>query len=131
MPTPGRSKIILSIEDDEEFGKLLALMLKRETVEVVRATNGQDGLRLAGELQPDLVILDLMMPDMHGWEVLEQMRTREDLQHIPVIIVSALSSKTDVSYGRDAAGVEAYLVKPIRTAEFRSTVADVLSGEED
>jgi len=130
MPPLGR-KTILSIEDDEEFGRLLELMLKQETVEVVRATNGHDGLRLAEELQPDLIILDLMMPDMHGWDVLEKLQTQEDLQHIPVIIVSALSSKTDVSHGREAAGVEAYLVKPIRTAEFRSAVTDVLLGEEN
>jgi two-component system phosphate regulon response regulator PhoB len=130
MPTLGR-KTILSIEDDEEFGRLLELMLKQETVKVVRATNGQDGLRLAEELKPDLIVLDLMMPDMHGWEVLERLQSQEDLQHIPVIVVTALSSRTDVAYGREAAGVEAYLVKPLRTAEFRSAVTDVLSGEEN
>lgn len=130
MPTLGR-KTILSIEDDEEFGRLLELMLKQETVKVVRATNGQDGLRLAEELQPDLIILDLMMPDMHGWEVLERLQTQKDLQHIPVIVVTALSSKSDIAYGREAPGVEAYLVKPLRTAEFRSAVTDVLLGEEN
>jgi CheY-like chemotaxis protein len=128
MPTLGR-KTILSIEDDKEFARLLELMLKQETVQVVRATNGPDGLRLAEELRPDLIILDLMMPGMHGWEVLERLQSHEALQHIPVIVVTALSSKTDVTHAREAAGVEAYLVKPLRTAEFRSAVTEVLLGE--
>jgi DNA-binding response OmpR family regulator len=125
--TDHERKLVVSIEDDADFTHLLRLMLRGEDVEVVHAGDGKVGLNMVGELIPDLVLLDLTMPKMNGWQVFEEMQGRKNLRDIPVIVVTAQSSEIDRSFGLDVAGVDAYLIKPVRAAEFRSTVAQVLS----
>lgn len=122
-------RLVVSIEDDAEFADLLRLMLKSEDVEVMHAADGREGLRMIEDLEPDLVVLDLMMPGMHGWQVFEKMQQQDRLRDIPVIVVTALSSEADRSFGLEVAGVNAYLVKPIRPAEFRSMVFAAMHGK--
>ena len=130
MADEGR-KTVVSIEDDEDFSKLLALMLKSEDVNLIRATGGEEGLRIVEDLQPDLVILDLMMPGMHGWQVFARMQEQKNLRGIPVVVVTALSSEADRVFGLDVAGVHAYLVKPISAGGFRTAVVEALGKDSD
>lgn len=90
---------------------LIKTTLTGEGYEVITATNGMDGLALAEEEQPDLIILDLMMPEMDGFEVLEQLKANEKTGEIPVIVVSAISEKDKV---KDALtrGIDYYIIKP-------------------
>lgn len=117
---------VVSIEDDVRFGELLDLILKREDVRVEQATDGEEGLRLAKELKPDLILLDLMMPEMDGWAVLAQLQKDEATSQIPVVVITAKSSESDREFGLNVAGVNAYLMKPVSARELRSAVAEAL-----
>jgi two-component system KDP operon response regulator KdpE len=102
-------KKILIVEDDLFLNKLLALAFSRHKARVHTAANGQDGLRLFYTLQPDLVILDLMMPNTDGWEVCRQIRQMSD---VPIIIVTALGQDNNVIRGLGC-GADDYVTKPL------------------
>jgi len=88
-------KRILCIEDEPEMIDLIRLILGRRGYEVHGATGGVEGARLVRELLPDLVLLDLMMPDMDGWEVYQQMKADQTTRNIPVIVVTAKAQNID------------------------------------
>src|SRR5512133_3234785 len=90
---------ILCIEDEPEMIELFDLILARKGFEVIGASGGEDGLRKVREIMPDLVLLDLMMPDLGGWEVYQQMKADEKLKEIPVIIVTAKAQSIDKVLG--------------------------------
>ena len=79
------SKRAIYIEDEPELVELVQIILGRAGFEVLGASNGQAGLELARHEQPDLVLLDLMLPDMDGWQVYHALRADEAIQHIPVL----------------------------------------------
>ncbi len=82
---------ILIIDDDPDTRELLSSYLKEYTAELLTAADGEEGLRLAREFQPDLITLDLMMPGLSGWDVLNQIKQDESLSSIPVIVVSIVA----------------------------------------
>jgi CheY-like chemotaxis protein len=102
--------IVLVIDDYEGLSRLLKRYLEGYRCRVLAATDGASGLSLAREVQPDAVILDVMMPGMDGWEVLQRLRNHPDTQHIPVIICSVFNDP-ELAY---ALGASSFLSKPVR-----------------
>ena len=121
------AKRILCIEDEAEMIDLLRLILGRRGFEVQGAPGGKEGLRLVRETHPDLVLLDLMMPDMDGWEVYQQMKADETTKDIPVIVVTAKAQSIDKVLGLQIAKVDDYIAKPFSPQELISSVDKVLS----
>ena len=121
-----RLKRILCVEDDRDFLDLLMLMLSNEEVEVEAAFGGTEGLEKIRNSKPDLVLLDLMMPDLHGWEVYMKMKADEELRNIPVIVVTALGTRYDKNFGLKVAKVEDYITKPFLPSQLRQSVDTAL-----
>ena len=121
-----QNKRVLCIEDDQGMIDLVKLILSRKGYQVVGATGGRDGLEEMERQQPDLVLLDLMMPDMDGWEVYQQMKANELLKNIPVIIVTAKAQSIDKVLGLHIAKVDDYLTKPFGPQELLDSVERVI-----
>jgi DNA-binding response OmpR family regulator len=100
---------VLAIDDDPAMTDLLTLLLKTHGFEPVTANTGEDGVELVRRESPDVVILDLMMPGMDGWQVCAKLR---EFSNVPIIIFSALDSPGMVASALDA-GADDYLVKPV------------------
>ncbi len=110
-------KRILCIEDEAEMIDLTRLVLEREGFEVLGAVGGMQGLEIIKRESPDLVLLDLMMPDIDGWEVYRQMKADEKMCHIPVIVVTARAQNIDKVLGLQVAKVDDYITKPFGPKE--------------
>jgi DNA-binding response OmpR family regulator len=100
---------VLCIEDELEMIKLIELTLERGPFRVLTAVSGQQGIDIARHVRPDVVLLDLMMPDMDGWEVARRLRAEEELKHIPIIAVSVVHP---TSYPTRKLEVDDYVTKP-------------------
>jgi two-component system, OmpR family, KDP operon response regulator KdpE len=100
---------ILVIDDDPAMTDLLSVLLIPASAEVFTANSGPEGIRLVKEVGPDIVTLDLMMPDMNGWQVSKSIR---EFSQIPILILSALDSPGLVAAALDA-GADDYLIKPV------------------
>jgi DNA-binding response OmpR family regulator len=104
-------KKIVYIEDHEDMIDLVKLILEPKGYEIIGAIGGREGIETVQREKPDLVLLDLMMPDMDGWEVHRRMKADEQLKTIPVIVVTAKDKPIDQVLGLHVAKVDAYLVK--------------------
>ena len=124
-------KIIVCIEDEPETTNLVQLILTREGYEVLGADGGEEGLAMVREKLPDLVLLDLMMPDMDGWQVYQLLKEDEQTRDIPVIVVTAKVQSIDKVLGLQVAKVDDYITKPFRPEELSERVKYVLSQVED
>jgi len=122
------SKQILCIEDEPEMIDLIRLILGRRGFEVVGAAGGKEGLEKVRQNQPDLVLLDLMMPDMDGWEVYQQMKADEKTKDIPVIVVTAKAQSIDKVLGLHIAKVDDYIAKPFSPQELLNSVDKVFGA---
>src|SRR5262245_64032734 len=125
-PMNAHLKCILCVEDEPEMIDLMRLILGRRGFEVKGAAGGIEGLRMIRQDPPDLVLLDLMMPDMDGWEVYQQMKADEKTKHIPVIVVTAKAQSIDKVLGLHIAKVDDYLAKPFSPQDLLSSVERVL-----
>lgn len=125
--TADEKKRILCIEDEPEMIDLIRLILQRRGFEIQGATGGQEGLRRVREWLPHLVLLDLMMPDMDGWEVYQQMKAEENTRSIPVIVVTAKAQSIDKVLGLHIAKVDDYIAKPFGPQELITSVERVLA----
>ena len=119
-------KLILCIEDEQEMIDLIRLILSRQGFEVHGATGGKEGLKIIREEHPDLILLDLMMPEMDGWEVYQQMKADEAIKNIPVIIVTAKAQSIDKVLGLHIAKVDDYISKPFSPQELLNSIENVL-----
>src|SRR3990172_943432 len=117
---------ILIIDDDIDTLKLVGLMLERQGYEIAVANNGALGLSKAGAENPQLILLDVMMPDLDGYEVTRRLRGDPSVAHIPVIMFTAKTMVDDKVAGFEA-GVDDYLTKPTHPAELTAHVKAVLS----
>lgn len=122
----GMLRRIVYIEDEQEMIDLVRLILGRKGFEVVGANSGREGLTAVRTEQPDLVLLDLMMPDMDGWEVYQQMKLGENAREIPVIVVTAKAQSIDKVLGLHIAKVDDYISKPFSPQELVDSVEKVL-----
>ncbi len=117
---------VLCIEDEPEMIDLMRLILERKGFEVLGAVGGRQGLEAVREHMPDLVLLDLMMPDVDGWEVYRQMKADAQLRQIPVVIVTAKSQSIDRVLGLHIAKVDDYVTKPFGPNDLTESVERVL-----
>jgi DNA-binding response OmpR family regulator len=124
------NKSILCIEDEPEMIDLIRLILGRRGFEVVGAEGGKEGLEKVRQEQPDLVLLDLMMPDMDGWEVYQQMKADDKTKDIPVIVVTAKAQSIDKVLGLHIAKVDDYIAKPFSPQELLNSVDKVFSARD-
>ncbi|MDY0020451.1 MAG: response regulator transcription factor [Anaerolineae bacterium] len=114
---------ILLIEDDEALAQLVQLLLERAGYDVLAAGNGEAGLEVARESPPDLVLLDILMPDMDGWHVYEALRAITD---VPVMFLTALGDEHNITYGLGL-GADDYIVKPFGYKELVTRVKAALA----
>jgi len=124
-------KKVVCIEDESEMIDLVKLILGRKGFELTGAMGGREGLDAIRRIKPDLVLLDLMMPDMDGWEVYQQMKADEELKHIPVIVVTAKAQSIDKVLGLHIAKVDDYVTKPFGPQELLQSVEKVLKKHAD
>ena len=120
--------VVLVVEDDAEMLQFVAGILDK-TYQVIPAVDGQDGLEKAGECQPDLIISDINMPRMDGWQMVEALKARAETSHIPIVLLTANSSIDDRIRGA-AQGVDDYLVKPFSTEYLRVRLAAILQKQQ-
>ncbi len=117
---------ILIIDDDLETLRLIGLMLQRQGYKIIAANNGQQGIQLAKKEHPDLIVLDVMMPDMDGFAVTNSIRTDPELADTPILMFTAKSQVDDKVAGFEA-GVDDYLTKPVHPVELVAHIKALLS----
>ena len=120
------SSRIVYIEDEPEMIDLVRLILSRKGYEVIGANGGREGLDKVRQDLPDLILLDLMMPDMDGWEVYQQIKAEENTKDIPVIVVTAKAQSIDKVLGLHIAKVDDYISKPFSPQELVDSVEKIL-----
>jgi two-component system, OmpR family, phosphate regulon response regulator OmpR len=121
-PASERAFQVLIIDDDDRLLALARLSLTKHGIQVTTATSAAEGLVRLGRLRPDLVILDVVMPDLSGWEVLRRIRASSD---VAVMLLSGRSSDVDKARGLDL-GADDYLTKPFSFLEFEARVRALL-----
>jgi two-component system response regulator VicR len=119
---------VVYIEDEHEMIDLVRLILSRRNFEVIGASGGREGLDLVRKIAPDIILLDLMMPDMDGWEVYQQLKADETTKSIPVIIITAKAQNIDKVLALQIAKVEDYISKPFSPMELVDSLEKVLKG---
>lgn len=120
------AKRVVCIEDEPEMIDLVRLILGRRGFQVIGANGGIEGLETVRKELPDLVLLDLMMPDMDGWEVYQQMKADEVLKEIPVVVVTAKAQSIDKVLGLHIAKVDDYITKPFGPQELLESVEKII-----
>lgn len=124
--TDEKVRRIVCIEDEPEMINLIQLILERKGFEVIGADGGKSGLDTVRAEKPDLILLDLMMPDMDGWEVYQKLKADEVARDIPVIVVTAKAQSIDKVLGLHIAKVDDYIPKPFSPQELLDSIQQVL-----
>jgi len=115
------AKTVLIVEDNELNMKLFNDLLRAHGYETVQARNGLDGIELARQHKPDLILMDIQLPEVSGIDVTRWLKEDEELRAIPVVAITAFAMKGDEERIRES-GCEAYLSKPISVSKFLDTV---------
>src|SRR3989344_4991434 len=108
--TNNKTPPVLVVEDDEFLRELIVTKLKQEKLTILEAINGKDGLQKMREMHPDLVLLDLILPGMDGFEVLRAAQSDPTISNISVVVLSNLGQKEDIDRAKEC-GAKGYLVK--------------------
>ena len=117
--------VVLAADDDEDILELVAFRLERSGYTVLRASDGEEALRVALEAKPDLAVLDVMMPKLDGFELTRRLRAEDATSRMPIILLTARAQDADVQAGFDA-GADDYLRKPFSPQELRARVQAIL-----
>jgi DNA-binding response OmpR family regulator len=119
MPTT--QKTVMIIEDEPDAADLFAEMMRLNGYRVLKTYSGTPAMTLIAQERPDIIILDIVMPDVSGFEVLRYLRQNADLATIPVVIVSAKATAADINAGIEA-GASIYLTKPVGYTDLKDAV---------
>jgi CheY-like chemotaxis protein len=119
--------IVLVVEDQAPFREFLQITLSRLGLDVVTALTGKIALSRAKEHRPNLILLDVMLPDIDGYEVCNELRDQPETSLTPIIFISAVSSEKHVQRAM-ASGATDYLIKPLNTADIQDLVNRYLGG---
>jgi len=122
-----RRKRILVVDDEIYMQHILEFSLGMEGMEVIRAGSGEEALQRAAEESPDLIVLDVVMPGMDGYEVCRRMREQERGRRIPIVFLSARDGAADRELGISL-GADAYITKPFSPQKLIDTIDDLLTG---
>ncbi len=117
---------ILVVDDDPMVTRLVRINLELEGFKVIEAWDGSTALRMLEESRPELLVLDIMMPQMDGWQVLEKVRAQDDLKQLPIVILTAKVQDEDVLKGWRM-GADGYIVKPFNPVALAETLRSVIS----
>jgi CheY-like chemotaxis protein len=121
-------KTVLIIEDEADAAELFAEMMRVSGFRVLKTSSSTPALSLIATEKPDIIILDIMMPEVSGLDILRQMRHQPALAHIPVVVVSAKSMPADIRIGMEA-GASTYLTKPVGFLELKEAVERALGSQ--
>ncbi|HRN51239.1 MAG TPA: response regulator [Anaerolineales bacterium] len=124
-----QTRKVVCVEDEQEMIDLIRLILSRRGFEVLGANGGVRGLELIRAEKPDIVLLDLMMPEMDGWQVYQQLKADPSTEHIPVVVVTAKAQNIDKVLGLHIAKVDDYISKPFSLQELVDRVEAVLARQ--
>jgi two-component system alkaline phosphatase synthesis response regulator PhoP len=125
---PGKK--IMAVDDERHIVRLIQVNLERAGYQVITAFDGPDALKKVENERPDVIVLDVMMPKMDGFEVLKRLQANPETRTIPIIMLTAKAQDADVFRGW-ASGVSAYLTKPFNPLELLTFVKRILSGRDD
>jgi DNA-binding response OmpR family regulator len=120
---------VLVIDDEAPIRLLCRVNLEAEGIEVAEAGNGEEGLELARTWEPDAILLDVMLPGLHGWAVAERLLEEEKTSGIPIIFLTARADLRDRARGMDLGGID-YVTKPFNPVELAPLVRDVVAAVE-
>ncbi|HWP94929.1 MAG TPA: response regulator [Gammaproteobacteria bacterium] len=118
---------VLVIEDSPTELMLMAKWCKEAGYDAVTAATGEEGLRRAKEDRPDIILLDVVMPDRNGFQIARDLKKDQSTAGIPIIIVSTKGEQIDIMWGKKQGAIE-YLVKPVNAAQLTAAIKRVLAG---
>lgn len=118
---------ILIADDEKDIRDLITFTLHFAGHEVIAASNGEDAVHQAVEAIPDIILLDVRMPRMTGYEACREIKADERTKHIPVIFLSAKGQESEVSAGIEA-GADAYILKPFSPDQLTEKISAILNG---
>ena len=121
------TKTILLIEDETDFRMGVKMRLEANGYKILEAADGATGLAMARNGNPDLILLDCMLPKMNGYKVARLLKFDEKSRRIPIIMLTARSQQADKETGQ-AVGADAYITKPFQSEELIATIAKLLEG---
>jgi len=119
------AKSIVVADDDPDILSIVAMSLETQGYAVYKATNGREAVDLARDHRPDLIILDMMMPVMSGYEAITELKASDATRTIPIIGLSAKAMATDMERATDV-GIDGYITKPFRIAQVLSVIEGYL-----
>lgn len=123
-------KRVLAIEDDPQIAELLNLLLQSPEIEVIQRTNGREGLEAALQEKPDMILLDVMIPELSGWEVYDAVRKNDDTKSVPIIVISVAQPEAERRHVFAASKIDFYYSKPFDVLTLRRTIRDILGNVE-
>ena len=116
-------KTVLAIDDEQDILLMIKIALEFDDCKVITAGSGEEGLEVAERERPDVILLDIRLPGIDGWEVLGRLQQHGDLAHTPVVMISAHATPSTPARAKRE-GAFAYLTKPFRPADLRKTVEE-------
>jgi DNA-binding response OmpR family regulator len=116
---------VLVAEDEADIRNLIAFSLEYIGYKVVQATNGQEAVTMAAVEQPDLIMLDVRMPKLNGYEACRALKAQESTKDIPVVFLSARGQETEIKYGLEL-GAEEYILKPFAPDALQHRVTSII-----
>lgn len=121
-------KKILVAEDERDIRELIVFSLELQGYNVTETPNGEEAVKKALELLPDLILLDVRMPKMNGYEACQALKANDSTKGTPVVFLSAKGQEAEIQKGKEAGAVD-YLLKPFAPDELVSRVKDILDGQ--
>jgi DNA-binding response OmpR family regulator len=122
---PRQRPLVMVADDDTEIAILVEILLQREGYDVVTAMNGGEALEMIERKRPDVVVLDIMMPNLNGYEVVQRIRGNKATRFLPVLLLSARAGALDRKYGIRM-GADDYILKPFKAEDLLARIASVL-----
>jgi PleD family two-component response regulator len=119
-------KKILLVDDSETVLMMERMILQKESYQVVMARDGQEGIAKAMEVKPDLILMDVVMPNMNGFEAVKWLRQREETKSVPIVMVTTEAEMESMEAGY-VSGCNDYVIKPIDSLELLTKVKNLLS----
>jgi two-component system response regulator VicR len=114
------------VDDDPGIQEVVKYMLESEGYEVISAKSGKEGLSLLEKVKPDYIFLDIMMPHMNGWEMLKELKSREDFKDIPVSMLTVKSLEVDMLENNEVKKLVDYVTKPFTKKDILETLNQIL-----